>query len=85
MAFNPELGSTSPAVLLDNAERLDKLVNGPAAAVPDRGGDSLKSWRLQQQEIANTLVNFQENGGATHGLPPLCLFHQNAEPLCFPR
>ncbi len=27
MAFNPELGSTSPAVLLDNAERLDKLVN----------------------------------------------------------
>ncbi|MEC4465113.1 hypothetical protein VSR84_26915, partial [Klebsiella pneumoniae] len=26
MAFNPELGSTSPAVLLDNAERLDKLV-----------------------------------------------------------
>ncbi|WP_375700713.1 hypothetical protein [Klebsiella pneumoniae] len=54
MAFNPELGSTSPAVLLDNAERLDKLVNGPAAAVPDRGGDSLKSWRLQQQEIANT-------------------------------
>ncbi|MGK2479438.1 hypothetical protein ACSJH1_09540, partial [Klebsiella pneumoniae] len=31
MAFNPELGSTSPAVLLDNAERLDKLVNGPAA------------------------------------------------------
>ncbi|CAH5845956.1 hypothetical protein AI2912V1_0518 [Klebsiella pneumoniae] len=26
MAFNPELGSSSPAVLLDNAERLDKLV-----------------------------------------------------------
>ncbi|MEB6221290.1 hypothetical protein MXF52_26230, partial [Klebsiella pneumoniae] len=25
MAFNPELGSSSPAVLLDNAERLDKL------------------------------------------------------------
>ncbi len=38
MAFNPELGSTSPAVLLDNAERLDKLVNGPAATVPDRAG-----------------------------------------------
>ncbi|WP_407245197.1 hypothetical protein [Klebsiella pneumoniae] len=45
MAFNPELGSTSPAVLLDNAERLDKLVNGPAADVPDRGGDPLHSWR----------------------------------------
>ncbi|STS78734.1 kinase [Klebsiella pneumoniae] len=57
-------GARLPLWLLDNAERLDKLVNGPAAAVPDRGGDSLKSWRLQQQEIANTLVNFQENGGA---------------------
>ncbi|VFT62060.1 flagellar biosynthesis, cell-distal portion of basal-body rod [Klebsiella pneumoniae] len=45
MAFNPELGSTSPAVLLDNADRLDKLVNGPAADVPDRGGDPLYSWR----------------------------------------
>ena len=45
MAFNPELGSSSPAVLLDNAERLDKLVNGPAADVPDRGGDPLYSWR----------------------------------------
>ncbi|MBZ7513629.1 hypothetical protein FMK94_04995 [Klebsiella grimontii] len=45
MAFNPPLGSTSPAVLLDNAERLDKLVNGPSADVPDRGGDSLYSWR----------------------------------------
>ncbi len=32
MAFNPELGSMSPAVLLDNAERLDKLVNGPELA-----------------------------------------------------
>ncbi|MDM7297640.1 hypothetical protein ACON67_09935, partial [Klebsiella pneumoniae] len=64
MAFDPPLGSTSPAVLLDNAKRLDELTNGPAATVPDRAGDSLKSWRLQQQEIANTLVNFQENGGA---------------------
>ncbi|MGY8406868.1 hypothetical protein L1R10_21765 [Klebsiella pneumoniae] len=45
MAFNPELGSTSPAVLLDNAERLDKLVNGPAATVPDRAGQPLDSWR----------------------------------------
>lgn len=45
MAFNPPLGSTSPAVLLDNAERLDKLVNGPAADVPDREGEPLDSWR----------------------------------------
>ncbi|STR40479.1 Uncharacterised protein [Klebsiella michiganensis] len=34
MAFNPELGSSSPAVLLDNAERLDKLVNGPLQMFP---------------------------------------------------
>ncbi|WP_429969566.1 hypothetical protein ACQU6D_14575 [Klebsiella variicola] len=34
MAFNPELGSTSPAVLLDNAERLDKLVNGMRPPFP---------------------------------------------------
>ncbi|SBL23371.1 flagellar biosynthesis%2C cell-distal portion of basal-body rod [Raoultella ornithinolytica] len=45
MAFNPPLGSTSPAVLLDNATRLDKLVNGPASNVPDRAGDLLYSWR----------------------------------------
>ena len=36
MAFNPELGSTSPAVLLDNAERLDKLVNSDALTVPQK-------------------------------------------------
>ncbi|HDT5860001.1 TPA: SGNH/GDSL hydrolase family protein [Klebsiella quasipneumoniae subsp. similipneumoniae] len=45
MAFNPELGSTSPAVLLDNAERLDKLVNGDALTEPDRAGDDLDTWR----------------------------------------
>ncbi|MHB2307927.1 hypothetical protein ACYBQ0_22440, partial [Klebsiella pneumoniae] len=45
MAFNPELGSTSPAVLLDNAERLDKLVNGPELTEPDRAGDDLDTWR----------------------------------------
>ncbi|MEN0577196.1 flagellar biosynthesis protein, partial [Klebsiella variicola] len=45
MAFNPELGSTSPAVLLDNAERLDKLVNGSALTEPDRAGDELDTWR----------------------------------------
>lgn len=51
MAFNPELGSTSPAVLLDNAKRLDELVNGPAADVPDRGGDALYSWRQIMAKI----------------------------------
>ncbi|EOD2838663.1 hypothetical protein ACJLW8_005504, partial [Raoultella ornithinolytica] len=39
------LGSTSPEVLLGNATRLDELVNGPAATVPDRAGEPLDSWR----------------------------------------
>ncbi|MFK5107508.1 right-handed parallel beta-helix repeat-containing protein, partial [Klebsiella pneumoniae] len=59
MAFNPELGSTSPAVLLDNAERLDKLVNGPTADVPDRGGDPLYSWRqmmAKNDEIRQNII-----------------------------
>ncbi|HBW9633958.1 TPA: hypothetical protein MFS62_004172 [Klebsiella pneumoniae] len=51
MAFNPPLGSSSPEVLLDNATRLDKLVNGPEATVPDRAGDPLESWRLLQRKI----------------------------------
>lgn len=45
MAFNPPLGSTSPEVLLDNATRLDKLVNGQDETVPDRAGEDLYSWR----------------------------------------
>ncbi|HHF8701577.1 TPA: hypothetical protein ACPT0J_004789 [Klebsiella pneumoniae] len=45
MAFNPPLGTTSPAVLLDNAERLDKLVNGNMPTEPDRSGVDLDTWR----------------------------------------
>ncbi|WP_395253157.1 right-handed parallel beta-helix repeat-containing protein [Klebsiella quasipneumoniae] len=45
MAFTPPLGSTSPEVLLGNATRLDELVNGPAAVVPDRAEEPLDSWR----------------------------------------
>ncbi|HCD3122762.1 TPA: hypothetical protein NBM68_005070, partial [Klebsiella pneumoniae] len=45
MAFDPPLGSTSPTVLLDNATRLDELVNGPAGTVNDRAGQPLDSWR----------------------------------------
>ncbi|MCM0644588.1 hypothetical protein NCC76_15555 [Klebsiella pneumoniae] len=59
MAFNPELGSTSPAVLLDNAERLDKLVNGPALTEPDRAGDDLDTWRgmmAKNDEIRQNLI-----------------------------
>ena len=59
MAFNPELGSTSPAVLLDNAKRLDELVNGDAATVPDRAGQPLDTWRqmmAKNDEIRQNLV-----------------------------
>ncbi|HIF0154990.1 TPA: flagellar biosynthesis protein, partial [Klebsiella pneumoniae] len=61
MVFNPELGSTSPAVLLDNAERLDKLLNGDAATVPDRAGQPLDSWRLMLQTFAAIVENTREN------------------------
>ncbi len=43
--FDPALGSSSPAVLLDNATRLDKLVNGDDLTVPDRAGVDLDTWR----------------------------------------
>nr|HCF8281853.1 SGNH/GDSL hydrolase family protein [Klebsiella variicola subsp. variicola] len=32
-------------MLLDNATRLDELVNGPAGTVNDRAGQPLDSWR----------------------------------------
>ena len=51
MAFNPPLGSTSPAVLLDNTKRLDELANGPAAIVPDRAGQPLDPWRQIMAKI----------------------------------
>ncbi|MGI4178335.1 hypothetical protein ACR2U6_26505, partial [Klebsiella pneumoniae] len=59
MAFNPELGSTSPAVLLDNAERLDKLVNGPELTEPDRAGVELDTWRgmmAKNDEVRQNLI-----------------------------
>ncbi len=59
MAFNPELGSTSPAVLLDNAERLDKLVNGSELTEPDRAGDDLDTWRgmmAKNDEVRQNLI-----------------------------
>ena len=59
MAFNPELGSTSPAVLLDNAERLDKLVNGDVLTEPDRAGVDLDTWRgmmAKNDEVRKNLI-----------------------------
>ena len=43
--FDPALGSNAPAVLLDNAKRLDELVNSDALTVPDRAGVDLDTWR----------------------------------------
>ena len=63
MAFNPPLGSTSPDVLVGNVKRLDELVNGPAADVPDRAGDPLYSWRQIMVMAADVLAAYQESGG----------------------
>ncbi|WP_421672261.1 CotH kinase family protein [Raoultella terrigena] len=63
MAFTPPLGNTSPEVLLDNATRLDELVNGPAADVADRAGDPLYSWRQIMAMAEDVLAAYQENGG----------------------
>ncbi|MGS7363164.1 flagellar biosynthesis protein, partial [Klebsiella pneumoniae] len=43
--FEPALGSNAPAVLLDNAKRLDELVNSDKSTVPDRAGVDLDTWR----------------------------------------
>ncbi len=51
MAFNPPLGSTNADVFMGNVQRLDELINGPAADVPDRAGDPLYSWRLTRQSL----------------------------------
>ncbi|OCU70181.1 flagellar biosynthesis protein [Klebsiella pneumoniae] len=54
-----QLGSTSPAVLLDNAERLDKLVNGSALTEPDRAGVNLDTWRgmmAKNDEVRQNLI-----------------------------
>ncbi|MEH4267035.1 hypothetical protein [Klebsiella aerogenes] len=51
MAFNPPLGSTNADVFMGNVQRLDELVNGPAADVPDRAGDPLYSWRDIHQNL----------------------------------
>lgn len=61
MAFNPELGSSSPEVLLDNAKRLDELTNGPAATVPDRAGEPLDSWRKMQEDNAALVDETRQN------------------------
>ncbi|MBE0090797.1 hypothetical protein FOT81_06105 [Raoultella planticola] len=68
MAFDPPLGSTSPAVLLDNATRLDELVNGPAGTVNDRAGQPLDSWRQILAMVAAAISDAQ-NSITAIGLP----------------
>ncbi|MFV6715485.1 hypothetical protein ACNPHP_26335, partial [Klebsiella pneumoniae] len=57
MAFNPPLGSTNADVFMGNVQRLDELVNGTAADVPDRAGDPLYSWRQMMAKNEETRQN----------------------------
>ncbi|EIV5255788.1 hypothetical protein NL887_000735 [Klebsiella pneumoniae] len=61
MAFDPPLGSTSPAVLLDNATRLDNLLNSLALVFPDREGADLDTWRGIMLRVSNTLDDIRQN------------------------
>ena len=61
MAFNPELGSSSPDVLVGNAKRLDELINGPAATVPARDGEPLESWRLILAMVSAAIEDARKN------------------------
>ena len=85
MAFNPELGSTSPAVLLDNAERLDKLVNGSALTEPDRAGDDLDTWRgMMAKNEALTEETRQNLIPLSRQYATLAAAQCAARPLCRP-
>uniref|UniRef100_UPI00396CC5A0 hypothetical protein n=1 Tax=Klebsiella quasipneumoniae TaxID=1463165 RepID=UPI00396CC5A0 len=59
--FDPPLGSTSPAVLLDNATRLDNLLNSLALVYPDREGADLDTWRGIMLRVSNTLDDIRQN------------------------
>ncbi|EIX9144248.1 hypothetical protein V4188_005377 [Klebsiella pneumoniae] len=61
MAFDPPLVSTSPAVLLDNATRLDNLLNSLALVYPDREGADLDTWRGIMLRVSNTLDDIRQN------------------------
>lgn len=57
--LNPPLGTTTPEIFMDNVKRADRLVNGPPATIPDRGGEPLDSWRLmmaKNDEIRQNLI-----------------------------
>ncbi|MEE7652531.1 hypothetical protein V3N80_19700 [Raoultella planticola] len=57
--LNPPLGTTTPAIFMDNVKRADELVNGPAATVPDRGGEPLDTWRqmmAKNDEVRRNII-----------------------------
>lgn len=57
--LNPPLGTTTPEIFMDNVKRADKLVNGPAGTVNDRGGEPLDTWRqmmAKNDEIRQNLI-----------------------------
>lgn len=57
--LNPPLGTTTPEIFLENVKRADRLVNGPADTVPDRGGEPLDTWRqmmAKNDEIRQNII-----------------------------
>ncbi|HHC0840037.1 TPA: hypothetical protein ACN68Y_001410 [Klebsiella pneumoniae] len=66
--LNPPLGTTTPEIFLENVKRVERLVNGPAATVPDRGGDPLDSWRQIMAMVAAAIIEAQ-NSITAIGLP----------------
>ncbi|MDH1975018.1 hypothetical protein N5J30_30975, partial [Klebsiella michiganensis] len=57
--LNPPLGTTTPEIFLDNVKRADRLVNGPAGTVNDRGGEPLDTWRqmmAKNDEVRQNII-----------------------------
>ncbi|HID1023585.1 TPA: hypothetical protein ACXDFS_006113, partial [Klebsiella michiganensis] len=57
--LNPPLGTTTPEIFLDNVKRADRLVNGPAGTVDDRGGEPLDTWRqmmAKNDEVRQNII-----------------------------
>lgn len=57
--LNPPLGTTTPEIFMDNVKRADRLVNGPAGTVDDRGGEPLDTWRqmmAKNDEIRQNII-----------------------------
>lgn len=57
--LNPPLGTTTPEIFMDNVKRADRLVNGPAETVNDRGGEPLDTWRqmmAKNDEVRQNII-----------------------------